>query len=134
MPYITIITSGICGLVFVALSLNVILFRKNNRIAYGNGNNDILNRKIRAHGNFAEYVPFCLFSLLITEITSTPLFVTIILAALLVIARLIHAYGVLVSESNKKFLPRMIGMILTLSVLMITSVINIYMAVSNLTF
>ena len=56
MP-ITSLYSGIIGLLLVILSARVILTRRRLRISLGSGGDAVLERRIRAQGNLAEYVP-----------------------------------------------------------------------------
>lgn len=136
MPYISFITTGFLSLLCVFLSINVASFRAKNNIAYGDGGNEALIRRIRAHGNFCEYVPLCLIMLLLAEIALTPKFIIGFLAICLVIARLSHAYALTFYETperkTKKFLFRIIGTMLTNTILIVTALINLTAGISYL--
>ena len=45
---------GLFGLLLIVLSLRVSFVRRDSRIAHGDGDNEILYRRIRLHGNFVE--------------------------------------------------------------------------------
>lgn len=42
---------------YIFLSVRVVRIRRQEKVGIGDGNNVRLRRAIRAHGNFAEYVP-----------------------------------------------------------------------------
>ena len=46
------------------LSLNIIIERRKNKVSFGDDGNRTLMRRIRAHGNFIEYTPIFLISLI----------------------------------------------------------------------
>lgn len=56
-PTITMAYAGLLALMFVALSARVIVRRRSAHAALGDGDDNDLSRRIRAHGNFAEYAP-----------------------------------------------------------------------------
>ena len=57
---ITAIYAALLGLLFLALSVNVVRTRRATRVSLGAGDHPLLERRIRAHGNFAEYTPIAL--------------------------------------------------------------------------
>ncbi len=57
---ITLVTAGFCGLLYFILTLRVGQLRQAHKVAIGDGGNDALLGRIRAHANFAEYVPIIL--------------------------------------------------------------------------
>ena len=63
---ITALYSSLLAILFFVLSVRVIALRGNPAFAFmaqGKGDEELLQRAIRAHGNFAEYVPFMLIIL-----------------------------------------------------------------------
>jgi len=46
--------AGVLGLLYVALTFQVVKLRRENKVAYGDGGNKLLARVIRGHANFAE--------------------------------------------------------------------------------
>ena len=120
---VTAFFAGLFGFFYIGLSVLVILKRYNLRLALGDGGDMGITRRIRAHANFAEYVPFCLILLGINELEKKPGWLVATLAALLLLGRLSHAYGLIVAEAanpqNIKF--RQIGMVSTFAVLSIAS-------------
>ena len=57
IPTITGFYLAILALLYVVLGLQVSRLRRGNRVLFGDGDNRELRSAIRAHGNFAEYVP-----------------------------------------------------------------------------
>jgi uncharacterized protein len=67
---------------------------RRERIALGDGENARLERAIRVHANFAEYVPLALLLAAFVELQqSSPLMIHLISLALIT-GRVVHAYGV----------------------------------------
>jgi uncharacterized membrane protein YecN with MAPEG domain len=54
-----------------------------------------LQRKVRAHGNFAEYVPHALLFIVVLELMQAPAWLLWLLGGTLTIARIAHAYGLI---------------------------------------
>jgi uncharacterized protein len=117
---LTPLYASILGLVFVALSIRTLLLRRQLGIAIGDGDQPTLTRAIRAHANFAEYVPLSLLLIYFLEIQTrvSPLIHTLCVA--LVISRIIHAIGV--SQVKENFRYRIIGMTITFTVVISTSI------------
>src|SRR5437660_293897 len=57
MPVITACYLGVLGLLYAFLGLRVARFRRGNKIVFGDADNLYVRSAIRAHANFAEYVP-----------------------------------------------------------------------------
>src|SRR5690606_35232509 len=60
---ITLAFASLNALIFIFLSILVVRGRFKERVSVGAGGKTSLELKIRAHGNFAEYVPLALFLL-----------------------------------------------------------------------
>lgn len=60
------------ALLFVALCARTIMARRRARVALGDGGDRILQRRLRAHGNFAEYVPIGLILMALAEFQGAP--------------------------------------------------------------
>ncbi len=54
-----------------------------------------LQRKVRAHGNFVEYVPLGLLFIVALELMRSPNWLLWLLATTLTVARLVYAWGVI---------------------------------------
>jgi len=106
---ITSLLTAVFAIMMVALALQISWYRRKLRVSLGDGNDESLRRRIRAHGNFAEYVPLALIGLaLIESAGGSALFVAILAVALLT-SRIIHAIGIV---HFKAATPRVIAMVI----------------------
>jgi uncharacterized protein len=108
--------AAILAVIFFFLSIRVIGQRRQSQAALGTGNNADLERVVRVHANFSEYVPFALLLIFFVEQASFPAWSIHLLGALLVVGRLIHAYGVSRTPENLRF--RVTGMAVTFTILL----------------
>ncbi len=116
---ITPIYAAILALIFVALSIRTIRLRRSKRIGVGASNDVEMTRAMRVHANFAEYVPLALLLMFFLEsLTSVEIWIHI-LGVILVVGRIIHAYGV--SQMNENYVFRVTGMVLTFTVIISAS-------------
>jgi uncharacterized protein len=118
-PLISGLYAAGLGVVFVLLSLRTLRLRRKLRIGLGDAGHPQMQRAIRVHANFAEYVPLCLGLMCLAEVQAAPAWLLHSLGMALVFARLIHARGVSQVQEQTKF--RVIGVALTLSILLIAS-------------
>lgn len=77
----------------LVLSNRVIYLRRTLQVGIGDGGQKPLVRAIRAHGNFVEYVPLSLLSLLVLEGLGAPAWELHALGGSLIVGRALHAYG-----------------------------------------
>lgn len=116
MP-ITLLYAGLLGLWFLVLTLRVIGGRHSGNVSLGDGGDAGLLRRIRAHGNFAEYVPLLLVMMGALESTGFNGWLLHLVGAPLLVGRLLHGYAL--SFSREFMLGRVAGMALTLTALLI---------------
>ena len=121
---ITSFFAGLFTLYFVRLAFVVIRLRKANQVALGAGGFSDLESAIRAHGNFAEYVPLGLILLALLESRSTHPVLVFVLGGLFAFGRFLHAQAL--SQSNLKLRVR--GMMLTFGSLITLAILNILFA------
>lgn len=120
----TSIYAGLCGLLMAWLALQTIKARRANRVKLGDGGNFALQSAIRAHGNFAEYMPIVLILLFLLEYNGMHYLVIHAVGTAFLIGRWIHAQGLLMD--NLRY--RMRGMGFTLAILIGLAVANILLA------
>jgi uncharacterized protein len=108
-------------LLYLFLTGRVIAFRRAHRINLGDGDNEGMLRRMRAHGNFAEYAPLGLLLLGIAELQGRPNWALHILGAMLLVGRVIH--GLNFTLSLKSMLMRTGGMLLTILALALGAVL-----------
>ena len=119
IPVIVPSYAAILVLIFVFLSIRVIQMRASAKIGIGTGNDPAMERRIRVHGNFAEYVPLALLLLAFMEMQQQPRFLIHTLCIVLIVARIIHAIGVTPVDEN--FPMRVASVLATFAVLVIAS-------------
>ncbi|MBI1201899.1 MAG: glutathione metabolism protein [Rhodopseudomonas sp.] len=124
LPVITAFYAGLIALLFVALSVNVIRTRRALRISLGHGNRNILERRIRAHGNCAEYAPFGIILMALAESVRTDAAILHTIGILLLIGRLAHAFAL--SGEGRGSMARVVGMALTFASLFAAAVACIW--------
>jgi uncharacterized protein len=112
MPITTLTLIALAPL-FLFLSFRTIQTRTKKKISLGHGNDDTLQKMIRAHANFTEYVPFILLLILLTEYRQMPQLFLVFLVVLLVLGRYIHAYHFHTNQNGHRL--RVLGMALTLT-------------------
>jgi uncharacterized membrane protein YecN with MAPEG domain len=123
MLLVTAIFASILALMFIKLSFDVISFRRKNKVSLGGGGIEELERAIRAHGNFAEYVPLGLFLIGALELNEAPLELVAPLGVLLIAGRYLHAKGI--NQPPPEFTNRVRGMKLTFAALGMSAIANI---------
>lgn len=128
---ITAFYAGLLALWFVLLSTRVIARRRSGRISLGDGGDAQLQRRIRGHANFTEYVPLALLLMAFLEMGRTSIYILHALGILLVLGRLLH--GVALSYTDRFFLGRMLGMVLTFTVLIVAGVLCVWQGFRGMT-
>lgn len=103
--------AAILALLFVWLSVRTLRLRSSLHIAVGDGGNAKMLRAMRVHANFAEYVPFALFLIYLSETQGADWLLVHALCIALLIGRVFHSYGV--SQVNENYRFRVFGMALT---------------------
>ena len=117
-PTITGFYLAILALIFLVLGLQVSRLRRGNRVLFGDGDNRELRSAIRAHANFAEYVPIIVLMVALLETSGLPALRVHLLMGTLLVARLLHPLGMYVGPRTVQFqICRVGGITLTLFVL-----------------
>lgn len=111
--------AGVFGLLFIILSARTIMARRSAKVALGTGRNKALERAVRAHANFAEYVPITLLLISFAEQRGTHHLVINLLCVLFLAGRALHAWGV--SQEPENFTYRVTGMMLTFGTLAVSA-------------
>ncbi|MBX9727526.1 MAG: MAPEG family protein [Sphingopyxis sp.] len=111
MPAITLIFAGVAALVNLWLAIRCGRVRTTEKISHGDGGSVLLQRRMRAHLNFAENTPIVLILVLLLELAGTPPLWLAIAAALYIIARIAHGIGMDAETGSK---ARMFGTLMTI--------------------
>lgn len=104
--HITLIYAGLLGLLFLLLSFWVVKRRAQFRVMIGRGSPQML-AAIRAHGNFAEYVPLTLLLMALCELAGVGALWLHLGGVLLVVGRILHAIGIQIPRAPN--MPRLFG-------------------------
>jgi uncharacterized membrane protein YecN with MAPEG domain len=127
VPTIVPIYAAIFALMLVFLSIRVANMRREVLVAIGDGGNKILQRRIRVQGNFTEYVPIALILFTFIEMQGWPRWLVHGLCLILLVARLVHAYGV--GQEPETIPIRATGMATTALLLIAAAGLLLYSAV-----
>lgn len=119
MNTVIAIYAPLFALLYVYLSVNVIRARRRERVGLGTGGNRTVERAMRVHANFSEYVPLTLLLLLILEQSGASILLLHGLFLILLAGRLVHAWGV--SQRDENFAFRVSGMTMTFAVMIAAS-------------
>ena len=101
----------------VALSFPVTLRRIKIGAPTGDAPDEILRRRIRAQGNFTEYVPLGLIAIGLVEAAHAPALFVVGLGASLALGRVSHAAGMWTGAAAL----RVVGMVLTYTALIMAA-------------
>ena len=127
LPITTLLT---CGLAFLllALSWTVIKGRRSLSLSTGDGGDSMMERRIRAQGNLAEYAPIFVILIALAELQGGNAVVVSILASVFFVGRLAHGYAFAFTEKNMKLRVR--GMMATMFGISATSLYNLALLIT----
>jgi uncharacterized protein len=120
--------AGLFGLLMILLKGNVGRVRTSEKVGFGDGNNEALQRAIRVQGNAVEDVPVVLVGLLALGLMNAPVLLIHGLGATFLVARILHAIGLGGSSGGSP--GRMFGTLLTLIVMLGTAGACIWFALT----
>lgn len=132
MPYpaVTALYAGLLALVYLALCAWVSERRVRRGIIHGDGGDAAFAKRIRAHANFAEYVPLILLLAALLEAAGATAMTMHALLAPLLVARLLHPFGMLApAGSPRQYLLRGLPAAATFAVLGVAAVLLLLRAV-----
>jgi uncharacterized protein len=115
---ITSVIAALFGILLVFLSLRVGLLRSREKIWFLDGGNEELTRRMRAQGNFTEYVPIALLLIALVELGGGAGGLVWFLGVGLLAARLAHAIGVSMATTSP---ARSAGTLGTFAVLLVSA-------------
>ena len=124
---VTLVTACVLGLMFIWLSARVINGRVQGQVLIGDAGNTALLFRIRTHANFTEYTPIFLIVLGLVEAHGGNRIALIVIAALFVLARLLHVPG-MGEDANLRL--RQAGIVGSFTCLAAASLYGIYLALT----
>jgi uncharacterized membrane protein YecN with MAPEG domain len=99
-PTVTALYAGLLALVYLVLCGWVSAGRLRGNILHGDGGDRSFAKRIRAHANFAEYVPMILVMAALLEAGGTTAAAMHALLAPLLVARILHPFGMLARPAS----------------------------------
>ena len=121
--FVTPLYASLLVLWFVVLSARVVNIRRRG-IIFGDNGDVAVTRVVRAHANFAEYVPLALLLMGFLEVSRFSIYILHALGLTLLIARLFH--GLALSFGWQMRSGRVAGSALTFIVLLIEALLCLY--------
>lgn len=118
---ITAIYAALAAFAMVYLSVRVIRLRRSRKVSVGHGGDPALERAMRLHGNFIEYVPLLLVLLGIAELQGLPGWGVHLIALVITAGRVMHFIGFRSAEAPGLF--RVLGMVCTFTTLLLLGVV-----------
>ena len=119
IPRIALGVTAVFVLMSIPMAIAVGVKRARTGILLLHGDNADLLRLMRAHGNFVEYVPLALLALAGAEIAGAAPWLVALCGAALLLARLIHYFGLRAAADSK---GRAIGAGMTTATMLVLSI------------
>lgn len=126
MPRITLLFVSLHVLLMLLLAVRVVAYRRSQQIGIGDGEDKYLLRRIRAHGNFVEYVPMALLLMGLLEMSGLSAIWLWAVGGLLLLARCLHAWGL--SHRSGYSFGRFWGTLLTWTALLLMAGMGVGMS------
>jgi hypothetical protein len=129
VPSITATWLAVLALLYAGLAIQVVSLRRKNRAGFGDADNAQLRSAIRAHAHFAEYVPIIALMVAMLEMSGLPQAGIHALMATLLVARLLHPFGMYARPGSWLFrVGRVWGMTLTMIVMIACAALVLWRA------
>jgi uncharacterized membrane protein YecN with MAPEG domain len=119
-PVVTMLYAALCGVLLIALALNIVRLRMGRKIPLGVGEGAAIEQPVRVHGNFTEYAPAFLVLLLLAELGGAVFWFLHLMGAMFLTGRLLHAYGL--STVRTRSFGRFYGSVLSWSAILVLCV------------
>ncbi len=113
---ITPLYAAFFAFVLFALSVRTLSLRRRYKVAIGPGEQPELQRAMRVHANFCEYVPITILLIFFLETVAPVGWWIHSLGIALLVGRVLHAFGV--SQVDENLAYRVAGMATTFTVML----------------
>jgi len=127
---VTLFYASLLGLLYLVIAGRVGRYRAKARIAFGTAQDHEMEVRMRVQANFVEYVPFALLLLALLESVSASRYGLHVLGILLLVGRILHAWGL--SRGGTINAARGVGAGLTLLVCLVEVVWGLWLAIPAL--
>jgi uncharacterized membrane protein YecN with MAPEG domain len=105
---ITLTFAGAAAILHIWLAARVSRLRRTYKVSIGDGGNEAVARRMRAHANYGESMPIVLIMIALIELAGGDARILWAAGILFIIARILHAFGM---DQPSPARLRMIGMI-----------------------
>ena len=105
------------------LMLRVGQVRKSEGVSVGDGGNEIVIRRMRAHANFTESAPLVIILIVLIEFNNLAVGWLSYLAGAYIIGRLLHAFGM---DGGALKWGRVVGIIITMLTMVILAFVVVF--------
>ena len=129
VPAVAALYAGMLGALGLFLAARVIAGRVKHAVEIGDAGNEDMTLRIRAFGNFVEYVPLVLVLLALAEGAGAPRWAIHAAGVALVAGRVLHAWGL--SRTRKFNAFRFAGTNLTFAALLGGTAAAVWAALRN---
>jgi len=119
---------GLFGLLMLALKLNVGRVRTGEKVMFGDGANEAMQRAIRVQGNAVEDVPVVMLGLIGLGQMEAPVLLIHAIGASFLLGRILHAAGL--GSSAGVTMGRFAGTLLSMVAMIVTAGACIWFALS----
>jgi hypothetical protein len=123
---ITLTIAAAAAVLHIWLAARVSAVRNSQKVSIGDGGNEILIRRMRAHANYGENMPILLILLALLELAGGDPRILWGAAILFVIARLLHAFGMDRPQPSRLRAFGMMGSALALLILVGYAIFTVY--------
>ena len=106
--------------------MGIARLRIGKRVSLGDGGDDVLNRHVRAHGNFIECVPMAVILMVIAELSGSPLWCIHGLGVMMLVSRGLHFFGLTTGKGYGVL--RASGVMLTFAVYVLGGVLCVWLS------
>jgi uncharacterized membrane protein YecN with MAPEG domain len=122
-PATTAFYAALLALVYLGLSGWVMGSRVSGNVLFGDGGDESMLKRVRAHANFSEYVPLALILVGLLEAGGGGYFLVQSLLLALLVGRILHPIGMFAPpNSPRQFACRGGGILLTMATLAIAAI------------
>lgn len=122
---ITLACAGAAAFLNLWLGVRIIRVRIRDKVLIGDGGNDALAARMRAHLNFAEYTPMVLILMALVEMARGSTTWLGVAGSVYLLGRVAHAIGM---DGNLR--ARQIGMVTTLTLTAVMGAVALYVALA----
>jgi len=120
--------AGLFVLLFIGLKLNSGRVRASEKVNFGDGGNDAMQKAMRVQANAVEDVPIVLIGLLALTMLSAPIPLLHAIGGGFFVGRVLHAFGL--GSKTGTGIGRLIGTLITLIAMLVTAGACLWLALS----